>query len=43
MPKAKTALEKALALDDSLGEAHFSLAFVHAFYDYDWKSAGAEL
>jgi serine/threonine-protein kinase len=39
-PKAKVAAEQALALDDGLAEAHASLAFVKAYYDWDW--AGAE-
>ena len=39
-PKARAAAEKALALDDSLAEAHASLAMVHVAYDWDW--AGAE-
>ncbi len=39
-PRAKQAITKALSLDDSLAEAHTSLAFVTAYYDRDW--AGAE-
>jgi TolB-like protein/Tfp pilus assembly protein PilF len=39
-PKAKEAAEKALQIDDSLAEAHASLAWVMALYDWDW--AGAE-
>jgi TolB-like protein/Tfp pilus assembly protein PilF len=39
-PRAKAAAEQALALDDGLAEAHASLAFVKAYYDWDW--AGAE-
>ncbi|HZQ50725.1 MAG TPA: winged helix-turn-helix domain-containing protein [Bryobacteraceae bacterium] len=39
-PQAKAAVRKALALDDSLAEAHTSLAFVTLYYDRDW--AGAE-
>jgi eukaryotic-like serine/threonine-protein kinase len=39
--KARTAVMKALALDDSLAEAHDSLASIKLFYDWDW--AGAEL
>ncbi len=41
-PKAKTAATKALALDDSLGEAHTSLAFAMDQYDWDWESAERE-
>ncbi len=40
MPKAKEAAEKAVALDDSLAEAHAALAIVKTFYDWDW--AGGE-
>ena len=39
-PRARDAITKALSLDDSLAEAHTSLAFVTAYYDRDW--AGAE-
>jgi TolB-like protein/DNA-binding winged helix-turn-helix (wHTH) protein/Flp pilus assembly protein TadD len=41
-PKAKTAATKALALDDTLGEAHTSLAFVLDLFDWDWKAAERE-
>ena len=37
--KAKTAATKALALDDSLGEAHTSLAFAMDLYGWDWDAA----
>ncbi|MEY2556698.1 MAG: hypothetical protein QOE34_123 [Verrucomicrobiota bacterium] len=40
MPKAKETALRALALDDTLGEAHAALAYVTFFYDWDW--AGAE-
>jgi TolB-like protein/DNA-binding winged helix-turn-helix (wHTH) protein len=39
-PQAKAAVEKALAIDDTLGEAHASLGHIHFTYDWDW--AGAE-
>jgi TolB-like protein/DNA-binding winged helix-turn-helix (wHTH) protein/Flp pilus assembly protein TadD len=39
-PHAKAAVTRALSLDDSLAEAHTSLAFVNLYYDRDW--AGAE-
>ncbi len=42
MPKAKTAAIIALQLDDSLAEAHTSLAFVEMHYDWDWKGAERE-
>jgi tetratricopeptide (TPR) repeat protein len=41
-PKAKIAAAKALALDNTLGEAHTSLAFVLDLFDWDWKSAEKE-
>jgi adenylate cyclase len=40
VPKQRAATEKALQLDDSLAEAHASLAMVKIWNDYDW--AGAE-
>jgi serine/threonine protein kinase/Flp pilus assembly protein TadD len=42
MPKAETAAMKALEIDDSLGEAHLSLALVRTFYDWDWSGADRE-
>ena len=42
MPKAKAAAEKALQLDDTLAEAHFSLGAVKFQYDYDWPRAETE-
>jgi len=42
MPNAKEAAMKALALDDSLSEAHASLAFVLFSYDWNWASADKE-
>ena len=41
-PKAKAAATKALALDDSLGEAHTSLAFALDLYGWDWEAAETE-
>ncbi|MGH9847774.1 MAG: winged helix-turn-helix domain-containing tetratricopeptide repeat protein, partial [Blastocatellia bacterium] len=41
-PKAKAASIKALELDEGLAEAHTSLAFVRAWYDWDWPSAESE-
>jgi TolB-like protein/Flp pilus assembly protein TadD len=38
-PQARTAAENALRLDDSLAEAHASLAEIHAYYDWDWRQA----
>ena len=40
MPKAQEAAEKAVALDDSLGESHASLGIVKL--DYDWDREGAQ-
>ncbi|HEY9284952.1 MAG TPA: winged helix-turn-helix domain-containing protein [Pyrinomonadaceae bacterium] len=40
LPKASAAAHRAVALDDSLAEAHASLAMIKFWYDYDW--AGAE-
>jgi serine/threonine protein kinase/tetratricopeptide (TPR) repeat protein len=42
IPKAKSAALKALTLDDSLGEAHSSLAYAQLNYDWDWRGAEAE-
>jgi TolB-like protein/Tfp pilus assembly protein PilF len=39
-PKAKEAAQKALELDGTLAEAHTSLAWIKA--NYDWDRAGAE-
>jgi Tol biopolymer transport system component/serine/threonine protein kinase/tetratricopeptide (TPR) repeat protein len=40
--RAKEAAERAVALDDSLAEAHVSLAFVKFHYDRDLQGAEAE-
>jgi TolB-like protein/Tfp pilus assembly protein PilF len=42
MPKAEAAARKALELDDSLAEAHASLAGVLYRYHFDWKGAEQE-
>jgi serine/threonine-protein kinase len=39
MPKAKAAAVQALELDEGLGEAHASLAFVRFLYEWDWQGA----
>jgi tetratricopeptide (TPR) repeat protein len=39
MAKARTAAQKALALDDRLAEAHVTMAFARLFQDWDWASA----
>ena len=40
-PKAKAAAVRALELDDTLAEAHTSLAEVRKDYDWDWAAAEA--
>jgi tetratricopeptide (TPR) repeat protein len=42
MPKAKAAALKAVQMDDSLAEAHTSLAAVKLYYDWDWSGAERE-
>ena len=41
-PKAKEAALKALEIDDTLAEAHTSLAYIKAVYDWDWSGAERE-
>jgi TolB-like protein/DNA-binding winged helix-turn-helix (wHTH) protein/Flp pilus assembly protein TadD len=41
-PSAKAAAKKALELDNTLGEAHASLAFCNDVFDWDWGSADRE-
>ena len=41
-PKAKSAAEKAIQIDDTLAEAYAALAQVSASYSYDWSSAERE-
>ena len=42
MPKAKTAALQALAIDETLAEAHTSLARVLQVYEWNWKDAEKE-
>jgi TolB-like protein/DNA-binding winged helix-turn-helix (wHTH) protein/Tfp pilus assembly protein PilF len=42
LPKAKAAAIEALELDNSLGEAHTSLAFSLDLFDWDWRAADRE-
>jgi TolB-like protein/DNA-binding winged helix-turn-helix (wHTH) protein len=42
MPKARTAALRALALDESLPEAHAALGLIAVNYDYDWQTAEKE-
>jgi serine/threonine protein kinase/Tfp pilus assembly protein PilF len=41
-PKARAAAEKSLQLDDGLAEAHASLAYIRAYYEWDWTAAEHE-
>jgi serine/threonine protein kinase/Tfp pilus assembly protein PilF len=41
-PKARAAAERALSLDNTLPEAHISMAFVLFGYDWDWSEAEKE-
>lgn len=38
-PKAKVAAEKALSLDESIAEAHNSLAVIKHLYEWNWEEA----
>lgn len=38
-PRAKSAAERALELDDSIAAAHMALAFAVLVLDWDWKTA----
>ncbi len=42
MEKAKVAALKALSIDDSIAEAHLSLAMVKFRFDWDWEGAERE-
>ncbi len=41
-PKAKEAVTQALRIDDTLAEAHASLAKIDHLYDWDWEAAERE-
>ena len=41
-PEARTAATKALAIDDTIAEAHAALARIKANFDWDWPGAQAE-
>ena len=43
MPKAREFATKALALDDESADAHFSMASVLYWYDWDWPRAEREM
>lgn len=40
--QAREAVEKALALDDTLGDAHAVLGHIHFLWDWDWPNAERE-
>jgi serine/threonine protein kinase/Tfp pilus assembly protein PilF len=42
MPKAIAAAQKALEIDDTLGEAYTSMAFAKRYYEYDWDASTIE-
>jgi TolB-like protein/DNA-binding winged helix-turn-helix (wHTH) protein len=42
MPKARDAAARAIALDNSLAEAHTMMGFIKAHYEYDWPAAERE-
>ena len=42
-PKARDAAEKALELDESIGEAHAALGMVLTMYDWEWSRAEVEV
>jgi adenylate cyclase len=42
-PKAREAAKKALALDETLGEAHLTLARIMMNFDWDWQGAEREV
>jgi Tfp pilus assembly protein PilF len=41
-PRAKVEVARALELDAQLPEAHAALAYIRAYYDWDWRDAGKE-
>jgi serine/threonine-protein kinase len=42
MPLAIRYIDRALALDNTLAEAHASRGFIATFYEWDWRKAGRE-
>ncbi len=41
--KAKAAAQKAIAIDDTLAEAHAELGFIRFWYDWNWSAAEEQL
>ncbi len=39
LPKAKTAAQKAVEIDDTLADAHAELGFIIFWFDWDWEAA----
>jgi TolB-like protein/Tfp pilus assembly protein PilF len=42
MPQAKAAARKALKIDESLAEAHTSIAYTYLYFDWNWPAAESE-
>ena len=42
LPEARKALASALALDESLAEAHATNAYIRAYFEWDWREAENE-
>jgi tetratricopeptide (TPR) repeat protein len=42
-PKTRLAALKSLELDDTLADAHASLAWIKAWYDWDWSGSEKEI
>jgi serine/threonine protein kinase len=42
LPKARAALLQALALDETLAEAHAAAGYIRAYYEWDWRAAEQE-
>jgi serine/threonine-protein kinase len=42
LPKARAALAQALALDETLAEAHTVNGYIRAYYEWDWRAAEQE-
>jgi len=43
IPKAKSAAQRAIALDPNIGEAHGSLGLVYTWFELDWAAAERQL